>query len=151
METLEHTSFLVRGPIDFAEADRMRIAGDQQNGADILFLGVIRRDEVDGKHVSEIEYSAYEPMAEQVFARIKQEVEQKHVIENVDILHSVGSVKAGEISMIVYVRSRHRAEAYEASRDEVELIKANAPVWKREVYEDGTHDWTNCERCGHGH
>ena len=142
---------LVSGPIDFAEAQAISASGDHTTGADIIFLGVIRRDEVDGQHVREIEYSAYEPMAEKVFADIADKVKTEHGIEQIIIRHSVGTVGAGEISMLVYVRSIHRAEAYSASRDAVELIKAHAPVWKKEVYENGTHGWPNCERCAAGH
>ena len=142
---------LVRGPIDFSEAAAVQASGDHTTGADILFLGVIRADEVNGQRVKEIEYSAYEPMAETVFGKIAAEVVGKHSIASITIRHSVGTVRAGEISMLVYVRSKHRAEAYAASRDAVEMIKAHAPVWKKELYEDGSHAWPNCERCAAGH
>ncbi len=142
---------LVCGPIHFSEAATISASGDHTTGADILFLGVIRRDEVDGQHVKEIIYSAYEPMAEKVFASIAAGIVAEHGIESITIRHSVGTVCAGEISMLVYVRSKHRAEAYTASRDAVERIKAHAPVWKKEVYENGTHGWPNCERCAAGH
>lgn len=142
---------LVQGPIDFAEAAAISAGGDHTTGADLLFLGVIRRDEVEGRHVKQIEYSAYEPMAESIFSAIASELCTTHGVEQITIRHSVGTVKAGEISMLVYVRSKHRAEAYAASRDAVERIKAHAPVWKKEIYEDGTHDWPNCARCAAGH
>lgn len=151
MSTTKQHIHLVSGPIDFAEAQAISASGDHTTGADLLFLGVIRRDEVAGQHVREIEYSAYEPMAENVFGAIASKVQSEHGIEHITIRHSVGTVRAGEISMLVYVRSKHRAEAYSASRDAVELIKAQAPVWKKEVYENGTHGWPNCERCASGH
>ena len=151
MSTNTAYRYLVHGPIDFAEAAAISASGDHTTGADLLFLGVIRANEVNGQRVKEIEYSAYEPMAETVFGRIEAQVMEKHGIASITIRHSVGTVRAGEISMLVYVRSKHRAEAYAANRDAVELIKAHAPVWKKELYENGTHAWPNCERCAAGH
>lgn len=148
MSKLNH---IVKGPISPNLMVEIQKTGNNKTGADLIFLGTIRADEVNGKVVKEIIYSAYTEMAENIFSKIKMDIIKKHNIDTIHILHSVGTVVAGEISMLVYVRSKHRAEAYAANRDAVEMIKAYAPVWKKEIYSDNSYDWVNCEHCSHAH
>ena len=89
-----------------------------------------------------IEYSAYEGMVSSEAEKIKETVikEFNDVLEVV-IIHSVGVVKAGEISLFVLVSAGHRDHASLACREAVELIKKKLPVWKKELLEDNTHQW----------
>jgi len=115
------------------------------SGAVATFSGIIRADKTAGKVVSAIEYSAFEPMAEKIFRQIHDEILARYDIQSITIKHSIGILKAGESSMLVEVHSKHRAEAFDSLREAVELIKEKAPVWKKEIYEDGTHNWVNAE------
>ena len=131
-------SFLIDEPVN-------SIPSGSNCGAQATFLGIIRSDKVDGKQVKAIEYSAFEPMAEKVFQQIQDEIMSRFDIESLVIQHSTGMVKAGEASMLVEVGSRHRAAAFDALRETVELIKEKAPVWKKEMYDEGSHIWVNAE------
>jgi len=110
-------------------------------GAHSIFLGQIRADEVDDKIVQAIEYSAYEEMAEQVFHEIRERVFSKFDITCAHIYHSMGTVNAGEICLFVFTSSAHRKIAIEACNFFVEGIKAKAPIFGKELFEDDSHQW----------
>lgn len=110
-------------------------------GAHDIFLGQVRADEIDGKTVSAIEYTAYEEMALKTFHDIRETTFDKFDLTCMHIYHSLGSVKAGEICLFVFTSSAHRKEAMDACRYLVEEIKAKAPVFGKEVFEDQTHSW----------
>lgn len=112
-------------------------------GSEAFFLGIIRADKAENQQVVGIDYTAYAPMANKIFQEIRDEVLQKYGVLKVVILHSVGLVKIGEASMLVYVQSKHRQAAFDALRETVELIKAKAPVWKQEFYGDDSYLWVN--------
>ena len=136
---------LVQGPVDPAWASQASAALPEGQGAAASFLGIIRRDAGDqeGTAVDAIDYSAYGPMAEEIFRNIEEQVLEQHDIGLCWIRHSVGMVKAGEASMLVFVASAHRAAAFDALRAAVEAVKAEAPVWKRELFNDGSHRWVD--------
>ena len=110
-------------------------------GAHSIFLGQIRADEVDGKIVQAIEYSAYEEMAEQVFHEIREKAFSKFDITCAHIYHSMGRVNAGEICLFVFTSSAHRKIAIEACNFFVEEIKAKVPIFGKELFEDDSHQW----------
>jgi molybdopterin synthase catalytic subunit len=112
------------------------------SGGHSVFLGQVRTDEINGKKVKAIEYSAYEEMvvveADKIKATILSEFEDA---KSIDIVHSTGIVKAGEISLFVLVSAGHRHQAINACNKTVELIKEKLPVWKKEIFDDGSHKW----------
>lgn len=110
-------------------------------GAHDIFLGQVRNDLIGEKTVQAIEYTAYEEMAEEKFHEIRESAFAKFNLTCMHIYHSLGKVNAGEISLFVFVSSEHRAEAFDACRFMVEEIKANAPIWGKEIFEDETHSW----------
>lgn len=110
-------------------------------GAHSIFLGQIRADEIDGKTVSAIEYSAYEEMAEKVFHEIREAAFSKFDMSCAHIYHSLGNVKTGEICLFVFTSSPHRKTAIEACNFLVEEIKEKVPVFGKEIFEDETHQW----------
>lgn len=110
-------------------------------GAHDIFLGQVRADEVDSKTVTAIEYTAYQEMALKTFHDIRETTFDKFDLTCMHIYHSLGSVKAGEICLFVFTSSAHRKEAMDACRYLVEEIKAKAPVFGKEVFEDQTHSW----------
>ncbi|MBV6642151.1 MAG: molybdenum cofactor biosynthesis protein MoaE [Cyclobacteriaceae bacterium] len=110
-------------------------------GAHDIFLGQVRADEIDGKTVSHIEYTAYEEMAEKVVHEIREKAFQKFDLTCAHIYHSLGQVKTGELCFFVFTSSAHRKMAFEATRFIVEEIKANAPIYGKEIFEDASSQW----------
>jgi molybdopterin synthase catalytic subunit len=110
------------------------------DGAALLFWGVVRQEN-DGRAVSQLEYSAYGPMAQREMLRIADEARERFGTGAIHVVHRVGRLEIGEASVAIAVASPHRAEAYEASRYVIEQLKQRVPVWKREGYVDGQTEW----------
>ncbi|MFH2143648.1 MAG: molybdenum cofactor biosynthesis protein MoaE [Bacteroidota bacterium] len=139
---------LINGPIkpEFIKSCISKFEKQTDTGAHASFIGQVRADIVEGKKVKEIEYSAYDEMVEKEVGNIKSNVFSKYPeLTNIDIYHSVGTVKAGEISLLVFIASRHRKPLFMALHDTIELIKEHLPVWKKEIFHDNSHIWTNNE------
>jgi molybdopterin synthase catalytic subunit len=110
-------------------------------GAHNIFLGQVRADEIEGKTVSAIEYTAYKAMANQKFHEIREAAFEKFELTCMHIYHSLGTVKVGEICLFVFVSSPRRKVVFEALEFIVEAIKADVPVFGKELFEDDTHQW----------
>ena len=110
-------------------------------GAHQIFLGQVRADEIEGKSVKAIEYSAHEEMTESIIHEIREETFDKFDLTCMHIHHSIGEVKTGEICLFVFVSSAHRKASNEAIIYLVEAIKERAPIFGKEVFDDGTHVW----------
>lgn len=110
-------------------------------GAHNIFLGQVRADEIDGKKVTAIDYSAYEEMAETAVHEIREAAFEKFDLTCMHIYHSLGEVKTGEICLFVFVSSPHRDASYKASRHIVDELKSKAPIFGKEIFEDQTHQW----------
>jgi molybdopterin synthase catalytic subunit len=110
-------------------------------GAHQIFLGQVRADEIEGKSVKAIEYSAHEEMAESIIHELREETFNKFDLTCMHIHHSIGEVKTGEICLFVFVSSAHRKASNEAIVYLVEAIKERVPIFGKEVFEDGTHVW----------
>ena len=119
--------------------------GKHQTKTDIgvhnIFLGQVRSDQIDGKVVSEIEYSAFEDMANEKFHDIRESAFDKFNLSCMHIYHSLGTVKAGEICLFVFVSSTRRKDVFLALEYIVEEIKAHVPIFGKEFFEDHTHQW----------
>lgn len=141
-ETTKRTSF-IQGPIS-SEFIGNSIAKHQSKttiGAHNIFLGQVRADEIDGKIVSAIDYSAYEEMAEQRFYEIRESAFAKYDLTCMHIYHSLGLVKTGEICLFVFVSAPRRKIVFEALEFLVEEIKQKVPVFGKEIFEDETYIW----------
>ena len=110
-------------------------------GAHNIFLGQVRADEIEGKKVVSIDYSAYEAMAEQQFYEIREAAFAKFELSCLHIYHSLGIVNVGEICLFVFVSAPRRKVVYEALEFLVEAIKEKAPVFGKELFEDATYTW----------
>jgi len=121
---------ITTGAIDPAEVMR-EIATPGTGGID-LFVGTVR-DNNEGKAVASIEYTAYVPMAEELLRRIEAEIRERWPVENVVLLHRIGLLAVGEVSVLTAVAAPHRAAAFEACRHAIERIKADVPIWKKEI------------------
>jgi molybdopterin synthase catalytic subunit len=120
------------------EAVVARVA-DPSRGAVVLFLGTVRNRQ-GGREVVSIHYAAYRPLAERVLERIAADLEVEHQ-GAVAIVHRLGEVAAGQASVAIAVAAPHRAAAYAASRQALERLKREAPIWKREHYAGGDSAW----------
>lgn len=110
---------------------------DMSCGAVAIFIGQVRNNN-KGKKVKAIEYSAYEKMALKQMEKIVRVAKNKFKVKNILMVHRVGKLRAGEISLVVAVFSPHREEAFEALRFCVEGIKHQVPIFKKEFFSDGT-------------
>jgi molybdopterin synthase catalytic subunit len=109
-------------------------------GAVVVFLGTVRNN-TDGRAVKCLEYEAYPPMAEKKMAEIAQEVSEKWGLDRVAMIHRVGKLEIGEVSVAVAVASPHRKAAFEAGQYAMDRLKQIVPIWKREVWADGEAEW----------
>ena len=110
-------------------------------GAHNIFLGQVRADEINGKTIRSIEYTAYKDMANQKFHEIREATFSKFNLSCMHIYHSHGEVKVGEICLFVFVSSPRRKEVFKALEYVVEEIKADVPVFGKELFENNTHQW----------
>lgn len=110
-------------------------------GAHNIFLGQVRADEIEGKMVAGIEYTAYEDMANEKFHEIREATFEKFNLSCMHIYHSMGKVKIGEICLFVFVSSPRRKEVFLALEYVVERIKKEAPIFGKELFNDNSHQW----------
>lgn len=106
-------------------------------GAVLIFLGTVR-EFTNEKRTVLLEYEAYEPMAIKKMRQIEAEILQRWPQVQVAIHHRVGRLEAEEVSVIIAVSSPHREEAFQAGRHAIERLKQIVPIWKKEVWEDGS-------------
>jgi molybdopterin converting factor subunit 1 len=116
-----------------------RMVGSPGAGAVVTFQGVTRE-------VSRLDYEAYREMAEERIAAILAECAERHGLEAIAAEHRIGSVPLGEASVIVAVSAAHRGEAFAGAREAIDRIKAEVPIWKREVEADGAARWVEGTR-----
>ena len=129
-------------PLDPAEASAA--VGDDRAGAVVSFTGVVRNHD-GGRAVDWIEYSCH-PKADEVIGDIAAKAAEAFADRGVHRLwvgHRVGKLVVGDVAFLVAASASHRAEAFEACSRLVEDVKRDIPVWKRQVFPDGTHEWSN--------
>lgn len=126
---------LTASPLD--PAATARLVQRPGHGALLVFTGVTR-DTFDGRPVLELSYEAYVPLAMAELAAIVSEAEARWPGVAVAVAHRLGVVARGEASVVIAVGSAHRAEGYEASRFTIDELKRRVPIWKKEVYADGS-------------
>lgn len=102
-------------------------------GGHSIFLGQVRADAMEGKRVMAIDYIAYEQMALEKMGRIREEIFEKYPLVCMHVYHSLGKVPAGEICLFVFTSSGHRKVAIAACEELVERIKAELPIWGKEL------------------
>jgi molybdopterin synthase catalytic subunit len=110
-------------------------------GGHSIFLGQVRADEVEGKKVAAIEYTAYEEMALKKMHSIREDIFAKYNLTCMHVHHSLGKIKAGEICLFVFTSSAHRKAAIDACEETVERLKAELPIWGKELFGDETYQW----------
>ena len=130
---------LVRDTIDVA--DLIRKAAIDGQGAVASFCGVVRPEQSGTLALSALDYEAYEEMALSQMREICHRSIEKHGLLQVIVVHRLGRIAIGETSIAVVVASEHRAAAFEACRYIVDAIKMDVPIWKKDVWSDGSQTW----------
>lgn len=108
-------------------------------GAVNVFIGTVRNN-AHGKNVLWLEYEAYETMAVGEIRKIIDEASQRWPLLGWAISHRIGTLKPGEVSVVVAVSTPHRKDSFDACQFIIDTVKEKAPIWKKEVFEDG-EEW----------
>lgn len=111
-------------------------------GADVTFCGVVR-DHDHGRQVVELEYSSY-PTAGQVLREVAEEIAADEAVIAVAVSHRVGMLAIGDVALVASVTAAHRKQAFDSCQRLVDQAKARLPIWKRQLFDDGTDEWVNC-------
>lgn len=130
---------VVSEPIDPRELEAA--VRDDEFGALVTFLGIVRARANDGAAVSGLSYEAYVPMALEEFRLVASEARERFERVNLAMVHRVGELAVGEIAVAVVAASRHRSVAFEACSFAIDALKTRAPIWKKEHYRDGPGLW----------
>ena len=143
MKERKPKNIFVQGPVTSAFiADSIQKHNSKTDiGGHSIFLGQVRADKIDDKEVASIEYTAYEEMALEKMHVIREDIFAKYELTCMHVYHSIGNVKAGEISLFVFTSSAHRKAAIDACEETVERIKAELPVWGKELFADSSYVW----------
>jgi molybdopterin synthase catalytic subunit len=117
------------------------VTGDR-SGASVVFSGVVR-DHDHGRPVVELEYVGH-PSAGDVLRACRDEIAADPLVHAVAVSHRIGTLGIGDAALVAAVSAAHRAEAFAACERLVEIVKQRLPIWKRQVFPDGTDEWVNC-------
>jgi molybdopterin synthase catalytic subunit len=131
---------LTQDSIDYsAITERVRRA---DCGAVVTFLGTVR-ELTEGRTTVALDYEAYAGMAEKMLAEIEREVRERWPIGELVMIHRLGHLEVGEVSVGVAVSCPHRSQAFEACRFAIDRLKACVPIWKKENWADGSTAWVH--------
>jgi len=128
-------------PISYGQLEAL--VARPADGAVVSFYGVVR-DHSGDLQVEALEYEAYVPMAERELTGIVEEARQRWDAGQIAVLHRIGHLRVGEISVAIAVGAEHRAAAFGACSFVIEAIKSRVPVWKREIGPQGAR-WVGAE------
>ncbi|MFI9640411.1 molybdenum cofactor biosynthesis protein MoaE [Micromonospora sp. NPDC051925] len=127
-------------PLDLA-AHEAAVA-DRRAGAVVSFRGVVR-DHDHGRPVTLLEYEGH-PSAVETLRAVAAEIAADPDVYAVAVSHRVGRLDIGDVALVAAVSTAHRAAAFTACARLVDEVKARLPIWKRQVFADGTEEWVNC-------
>ncbi len=111
-------------------------------GAVVTFLGTVR-EMTDGRRTAALDYEAYPRMAEKKMAEIEQDTRSRWPVGEMALVHRLGHLELGEVSVAVAVSCPHRAQAFEACRHAIDRLKEIVPIWKKENWADGNSEWVH--------
>ena len=113
-----------------------------QAGAVVVFLGTVR-EFTDGRQTVALDYDAYPEMARQQLAELVAEARARWPIVGCGIVHRLGRLELGDVSVAVAVSTPHRREAFEAGQFLIDELKVRVPIWKKENWADGQTEWVH--------
>jgi molybdopterin synthase catalytic subunit len=142
-ESKKIKNIFTAGPIDpaFIADSIAKHATKTSIGGHSIFLGQVRADMIDGKQVEAIEYTSHEEMALQQMTVIREAIFTKYPLTCMHVYHSLGAIRAGKICLFVFTSSAHRKAAIDACNECVERIKAELPVWGKEIFQGEGYQW----------
>ena len=140
----DNFSYISAQPLDIAGL--LSGSHDPKAGALVLFSGDVRDNNL-GKEVAYLEYEAHASLASKLIKEILEEAISKWNLNLAIAQHRTGRVNVGESAVVVITASKHRKEAYQANRHIIDRIKHEVPIWKCEVFTDGTKQWGNNCNC----
>ena len=126
-------------PLDVAAI--VALTEDPRAGATVTFTGVVR-DHDGGRAVTAIEYSAH-PSAGEVLAGLAAEFGESEGVHALAVVHRVGNLRVGDVALVAVAAASHRQQAFAVASGLVERVKQALPVWKRQLFTDGTAEWSN--------
>ena len=136
---------LTSDPIDYHTlTERVRRPGC---GGVVLFLGTVR-DRTGDQLTSALDYEAYPGMAEKMLSQVEAETRASWPVGDIALVHRLGRLDVGEVSVAVAVSCPHRVEAFEACRYAIDRLKEVVPIWKKDIGPDGQSDWVHPTREG---
>lgn len=118
------------------------VVADPAAGATVLFTGDVR-DSDHGRRVLSLAYESH-PTAKDVLAEVASEIAQQFSVVAVAVVHRYGPIPIGESALVAAVSAVHREEAFAACTALVDQTKVRIPIWKHQVFDDGTDEWVNC-------
>ncbi len=122
----------------------MEFVSDKDAGGIAVFLGTTRAEEgPGGKHISALDYEAYDEMAIKQMHELANQARQRWPILRLVILHRTGRVHLGEASVVIAVSTPHRAAAFDACKWLIDSLKKDVAIWKKEVWSDGSASWVH--------
>jgi molybdopterin synthase catalytic subunit len=124
-------------PIDPAEVTKA--VDDAAAGGVVTFTGLVR-DNDGGRGVRELEYVAH-PDAEAALRKVADGVAAERPVRALAAVHRVGLLQVGDVAVVVAAAAAHRGEAFDAARRLIDDLKQTVPIWKRQVFTDGTQEW----------
>lgn len=127
-------------PLDVARL--AALVSDDRAGATVTFTGVVRNHDA-GRAVDGIEYVGH-PSADAIIAEVAAEFTGREGVHAIVVAHRVGTLSIGDLALVAMVSASHRAQAFSTCSDLVDLIKQRLPIWKRQVFSDGSSEWSNC-------
>jgi molybdopterin synthase catalytic subunit len=117
----------------------LSVVGDHAAGGTTVFVGTVREQD-HGRPVTQLSYSAH-PTAEAELRRVAEKVAADFPVTALAAVHRVGDLRLGDIAVVVAVAAPHRGEAFEASRRLIDDLKDEVPIWKHQVFDDGSAEW----------
>ncbi len=121
---------------DFSVDDALRKIRNKRTGAIVSFVGVVREDD-SGRKIKMLEMETYKGMAEKELSDLKDKAMEKFNLEEVTIIHRIGSLSPGDNIVLIAVASGHRKEAFAGAEFLIDELKKVVPLWKKEILEDG--------------
>jgi len=122
-------------PLDVQEA--IRQVNDDGAGAVNVFIGTVRNKTQD-RRVVRLDYEAYERMAVKEMEKVARQTLERWPVARIAIHHRQGVLQIGDIAVVIAVSTPHRQEAFAACKFAIDTLKEKVPIWKKEIFEDGS-------------
>ena len=140
MTTMLERTLVRVGPEPIDPEQVLSFVADASAGGTCLFLGTVR-DHSEAGTVTGLQYEAWEELAVDRLQRLADEIFRRWPVCKVALVHRVGDLRIGDVSVAVACSAAHRAEAFEACRHGIERIKEDSPIWKKELLATGESQW----------